>query len=115
MDTLDILCDELLHQNDTKIEEYRRIRELMNKPLSVVVNQSDHVCYKAVAEQNVKFLRPQIIRQITSEEYPLWNITSVGNLAIVVIDLKDDEIVEMARKHYEAYRIWLDRQLISEV
>jgi hypothetical protein len=111
---LGIIWDVVLHRNDPKVEQYRRIRGVMNKPLLEVANYCDHICYHAVKEQNVTFLRPQLVGTITAEEYPIWNLTSVGNIARVIVDLKDNEIVEAAKKSYNNYRDWLDQQLVGK-
>jgi hypothetical protein len=82
----------------------------MKKPISFVADYSTQECFDVVQKQDVTFLRTYIVKEHHNYEY--WDIFSVGNLARVITGLKDEEVVEAAKKIYDEYRGWVEDKLL---
>ncbi len=81
--------------------------EVKNKiPYMSITDQAkyaDNVCMSNIHED---WLEQKILDDVNSNQYHLWNTTSVGNMAYIALHHKKQNVKNIATKALEKYKAW---------
>lgn len=83
-----MMADVAKHYYDTEEQKLERIRKLLRRPLHEIARHCDWMCFWALVNLDYELLRDDY----SSDAFPSWNITSVGNAASVALHAEDPEI-----------------------
>lgn len=77
--------------------------EIIFKPIEEQAQYVDSICFASVNEH---WFTESILeaKQLTSEEISFLNATSIGNLAYVILNCKNEEVVERCKKQMEVIK-----------